>query len=1142
MASLRTLLTALLVPDTAVVSQATTALRTRLKSRAALGELIGLLADADGSIRQLAAVLMRRALPSRLPSFSDAERAAARAAVFAALSAEQAAAPRTALVALAAAVAAATAEWPELAAAALSGQAGGLQTVCALADAAPGPLLSSLPALTSLLGQALAARAPHAVPALVASLRSAAVVDSDAFPALLGLLPSLADAVRAHAATAPASDGFADAVADAFECCTLGSEAGGEAMKAFFPGSVQLAVEIFSARAAADKARAAAGEYLMFAAVHKPKTFRKLGIATPVLTTACEVAAQHRCPEEAGDEEADEEERPSDVALRVLDTMARRPELSDVVFGAALAAAAALLERAAVDEKPADKSAHAAVAFRVTGSVAEGCAVQVTAHAADIVDKVAAGARDETLAPSARADALQALTLVCDAFEAEEMPETVVSSVSGAALSALLAGIRHPVLAVRRHACLALEPVLSLCLADVASLQPRVAEIIGALSGMAGDAAVEAVMAIGILAENAPDEFVAYEGMGDLVQGTLALMARTGDDAMMARAAGIETAGALVAVCGNQAIIEQLAAIAVGGLEVDEPNVKRATYSFFARMADAVGGSVVAAYGPKVLKAALESIQRDDVVYEPDEEDAGGLADIASAVADSEDVTDGNNTGEEDPAFGTFHVRTAFLDEKMLAVAVVGAFAAATDNAAYVSAAERVPAHAKETQKLLSRAGNLVDGLAIYFHEDVRAAANKAVVRMAIANVRLTDICPALKFDDGEVVGTAAQRVAYAIEEDDDAWVVANVLASAVMLCDELPPAMVAEHKGNLLHPLEALIDGSATCQAGAEEDEEGDGGMEDGGSEQASLISGIGDLVEAMARSQRGLFAKDFAGLFSKLIKSLCGPSSPGRTKGVVLGAVAGVLLFLGWERCAKFNPPAAGSPDYVAAGKVADEVAGAVLPMALAALAEGEGATLQRNAVFLVGVVFGRASAGNAAVWGRLADATKLLEGILLREKTSDSATLIDNAAGAVARILTSPGLPAGALAGGESALRIMLGNIPMEGDPAENTTVARAVLKFMQKDLELVFRFVQPVASCLVSALLLAKHQMERDERPRFNGERDENDHMTRMDEGEVGQVAAALGVIRGRCGDEVFRGLGLSEGDAAVVAGAIGASGQ
>ncbi len=526
----------------------------------------------------------------------------------------------------------------------------------------------------------------------------------------------------------------------------------------------------------------------------------------------------------------------------------------------------------------------------------------------------------------------------------------VVSAIGGVALNASCPACGTQSWLVRRHACMALEPVLSLCLVDVKTLQPRVTEIIGALGSMGGDAAVEAVMAVGILAENAPDEFIAYDRMSELIQGTLSLMSRTDEDGLLARAAGIETAGALVAVCENTSIVEQLAAIAVSGLDVDEPNVKRATYSFFARMADAIGGKVVAAYGPRVLGAALQSMEREDVVFEPNEDDSsGGFQGLVSAVADGENIAngDGKDGDEEDAANGTFHVRTAFLDEKMLAVSVCGAFAAAADNAEYVAAAEKNPESAKAVQTLLSNAAGMIDRLAMYFHEDVRAAANKAGVRMAIANVRLASICPGLVFDDAKVLATTAQRIAYAIEEDDDSWVVTNVLNAATVFCDELPPQLLAQHKSTLLNPLQSLINGKTVCQV-SEQDDFLDAGDDDEASEEAStLVSGIGDLVEALVRNQRGLFAQDFTVLFPKLLENMFNPSASQRNKGMVFGAVAGVLLFMNWDRCTKFQPPAPGSAEHEAALSVSDSVGAAILPHALEAVASKQGVTLQRNAV---------------------------------------------------------------------------------------------------------------------------------------------------------------------------------------------------
>lgn len=1143
MADVRSLLQALTVPDTNVVAQATVAIREQLRFDKTTGKLLELLGDQDVAIRQLSAVLLRRVLPDRLRASTAVEIKSVRNAVLSALAVEQNAPARTALISLAASVAFSTepgskcpnaSPWVELLNVAFSGHACSLQLITALADTVSTLLFKEIPPLVESLSAALIACVPRCVSAYAAVLLAAGAVLRSTPPALIALLPKLADTVKAYAAQDASTDAFARIAADAFECCQHGAESGGDDMRAYFPASISLAVEMFRSRNAAAEARSAAAEYLMFAASHKPRTFRKLGIVPVMLTAFCEIAAEFSVPE-ADDEDPDDEENPCDVALRVLDVMSKRPELTMSVFTAVVSAATALLDCAKQDTTASARDSHSAAAFRIMGVVAEGCAVSVTEHAVDIVSKVSEGVINAGLGAHARANALNALGLVCEALETDEMPEAVISSVGGIALNAIIVGMRDAVLQVRRTACASLEPVLSMCLLDISTLQPRIAEIIGALGSLGTDAAVEAVMAIGVLAENAPEEFVSYERMPDLVRATLAQMSRTDEEGLLARAAGTETAGALVSVIDDHSVIEQFATTAVVGLQIDEPSIKRATYSFFARMADSIGGTVVVAYGPKVLTAAFESMTRDDVVFEPrDDEANGGMQGIASAVAGDEN--DGDDDHDEK---GTYHVRTAFLDEKMLAVAVFGAFASASSSVEYVSAVEKHPQIAKEVQSLFSKALDMVDDLSLYFHEEVRAATHKTGVRFSIANVQLGKICPALIFDNTDTVSTTAQRIAHCIQEDNDRWVVEGVLNAAVVLCNELAPEDIVTYKDILIAALDSIIKGNTLCQLVDDvelDDDDDDGEIGDG---VTGIASGICDLVEALVRNQRGLFADDMKHIFQVLMEHMF--SSSIRNRAVVFGGITGVLLFLNWDRCTKFTPPAPGTPEHELPLQVSDAIAAQLLPHALEALSAKKGMTIQRNALFLVGLIFQRARSGNQAVWTNFQRAVALLQEYLLSAKSGDNAALVDNAAGAVARIIMAPGLRAGALGNRSTALQLLMRPIPMRGDPQENTTVARAIVFVAEPDFSAILPFVEPVVSCLSSALLLALAQRKEDEKPRrWNGERmdrDENDLMARLTNEECEKIVQVLSQIRRQFGDAPFNSMGLSHEDAAALAAVI-----
>ena len=1137
------MLQALTVPDTNIVIQATGALRTHLKNSEASAHLLQLLGDSDPTIRQLTAILLRKVLPERLKNASVQDVKNVRVVVLTALSNEQHPPARSALIALAASVASASKvgtknglPWPEIVSAALSNaNDASLQLLSALADSCSPAILSEIDQLLVVLRAALEAKTPRGVRAYAASMRSAATISGDIFPRLVSLLPLLADAVKAFAGVDPGSDKFALVTSDAFECCQLGAEVDGDAMRSYFPASVTFACEIFRHRDAANEARSAAAEYLMFAIYNKPKTLRKLHSMPEILSKVCEVASEFRIPDD--DDEEQEEEQPSDVACRVLETLAGRPEFMTMVFEASIRCATCLLDCAQKEGvSEVDRDSHSAAAFRVMAWIAEGCASMITDHAVDILGRMAQGAVSNVLGPRARANALHAMARVCEFLDTEEMTSSTISSVGGFALNAIVCALRDPVKQVRESACAALEPVVALCLLDADTLKPRFSEIIDAIGSLGVEAAVEAVVAIGVLAENAPDEFFSLKCLPELVHATMIQMGRTDEDGKAARVCGTDTAGCLVSVCKDKALIEKLAAVAITGLDIDEPNIIRATYQFFARMADAVGAQAVIVYGPRVLKMALASMEREDVEFKPDDDEGNGaFQGLASAVAQDET---GGEAEEEDMGKGIFHIRTAFLDEKTLAIAVCGAFASASSTPEYVAAVEQRPQIAREVQALLKQAAENVDQTINYFHEEVRAASQKASVRYAIANVNLSKICPALVFDPSDVVSSAVQRAAFMCTEDSDTWAVANTLSTCVVLCDEIPAERLEPYVQIFVDALRVLIKGDAMCQM--TEEDEGDTAELEAGEDISGVANGICDVLEALVRNQRGMFADQAHEVYKLMMSNMFNSSS--RNRGLIFGAIAGVLLFLSWDRCDAFNPPSPGTTLHEKALVVIDAIAAQVQPHALDALCANKGMTLQRNAVFLTGVVFLRARPSNGPVWNQMQRAATLLDGILKLEKTGDNAALIDNAAGAVARMVTSPGWRgSGPFGGNSGVMERLMSCIPMMGDPQENTTVARAVITIAERDAELVMSHVQVVVSCLTSAILLAVAQRkEEQEKIRIVGERqdrDENDHMARLTDGECNRIVNALAEIRRRFGDAPFANLKLKPDDASALSSVL-----
>lgn len=132
-------------------------------------------------------------------------------------------------------------------------------------------------------------------------------------------------------------------------------------------------------------------------------------------------------------------------------------------------------------------------------------------------------------------------------------------------------------------------------------LRPRARESLCALGSVDRDITEDEVMAIGLPAEQAPEAFNESDMYTEVIMWILHVMTDTEEDRYLVRAAATRTASALTPNCSDQTVVEQLATHAIEGLYSDGAPLRQATFRVFARMADVLGGSAVAVFGPHIL-------------------------------------------------------------------------------------------------------------------------------------------------------------------------------------------------------------------------------------------------------------------------------------------------------------------------------------------------------------------------------------------------------------------------------------------------------------------------------------------------------------------------------------------------------------
>lgn len=359
-------------------------------------------------------------------------------------------------------------------------------------------------------------------------------------------------------------------------------------------------------------------------------------------------------------------------------------------------------------------------------------------------------------------------------------------------------------------------------------------QLIAAASRLGSQMAVEAVLAVGALAEHAPDVFGLSNMSYGVYDGIKRLMSDTSGQGCLVRAAAIETAGIFVVSTTDQLLIEDFASIAIEGLDFDESNIQQATFSFFERMIDYIGGSVIPVYGSRLLHAARNSLEREDVV-----------------------------SIEHEDGYRELHaVRTSYWHEKMSAIACIGSIATAM---ASETCLQKYPTSclAETLTTDMNRCIIPLQHLTTYDLEDIRAYACRAQARMASGNTFLRRIKSPLSFAGDGFAQATLHLLLSALIEDNDFWVVTGILHALAAYFTEAPTRMILEFKQHIMDAIKSLIYGESAFQLAAQGNDED---IDIDAKRDEDHIGEILDVIEALAYRLRGYFAKHFVEVLYEL------------------------------------------------------------------------------------------------------------------------------------------------------------------------------------------------------------------------------------------------------------------------------------
>lgn len=973
--------------------------------------------DADASVRQLAAVVLKRKVLAHWSTLPPAHQEEFKNALLEGVVREPVPAVRRAIADVVSKVAKATVPmgaWsalPEfLAQCAQSPEEGHREVAFVLFASLTETIVGTMTRHYATLGNLFqSGLADASLRVRVAALRAALALatnapekgSKDETEILRGLvLPVLAVARNAIAA------GEEKDASLAFEVLDELVEAQPKALAGRIEEVVAFCVEVAGARDLDAVTRRRALDAVSFLARHKPKALCRAKVVPPLLRALCPLCGEPKESELAGDADVDDEDEAhvQTVAARLVDLLALNAPAKHV-----LPEVLAFASHAVSDANDDPRLRHAGVA--VLGIVAEGCAEGLERAMPQIVPPVVAALRDGSRdVRGAAAFALgQFAECVADAtdFHAAVLP---------AAFAALT--VETDARCLERTVYVLDAWLERLEEGDVAPyVKPTLDIAYAAIDGAWAFKTREAVL--GAVASAAAAAGTAMHAhLPALLPRLEKCLTASGDDDLRSRARALEVLGMLISASGGAEAMAPhvpaaMAAAAAGfDEELDYSELREYGHGLFAETAEALGERF-APYLPACLEKARATLELDDgVVYDSEDE-----RDEARRGGDGDD-SDASDESDES-GFGAginYSVFSGVVEEKAAACRAVASYAHSCPEAFAPFVAAFAPT---------------LSAMADHMHDVVRAQAHAALARLAQCALRaaplpgtahlshlasVPDASPAFDVVDASL--NAAHR---ALSEDDDRDAVCAAMEAAAEVIKSVArrdgvdldaagaaaggasgPGAARLHAGKHVEGLATLclrvLEGRAVCQEDVDDDVDFRSGEarretpdDEDEDEEAELgvvvLEGCAELLPALVAVAGANAAAAFEPHFAALARRVQ-PSRPEGQRSVAYATLVEMVKALG-------------------ASSAVARVAPVTLAGCIAEISRAHTAGLRRNCAYCAGVL---AELGGEAVAAQREALVAALCGLLARDSEDGAdwkwaerdAGTRDNAAGAAARAL--------------------------------------------------------------------------------------------------------------------------------------------
>ncbi|XP_062061343.1 importin-4 [Lepus europaeus] len=965
-AGLEQVLRELLLPDTERIRRATEQLRTALRDSAAVPALCDLLASAaDPQIRQLAAVLTRRRLTTRWRRLAEQQRESLKSLVLTALQKETEHSVSLSLAQLSATIfrKEGLEAWPQLTqllqhsthSPHLPEREMGLLLLSVVVTSRPDAFQPHHRELLRLLSETLGEVGSPGL--LFYSLRTLAAVapylSTDNVPLARMLVPKLIAAVKS---LIPIDEAKA---CEALEALDELLESEAPVVTPHLSEVLAFCLEVARNVALGDAIRVRILCCLTFLVKVKSKALLKNRLLPPLLQTLFPIMAAEPPLGQLDPEDQDEEEEleiglagetPKHFAVQVVDMLALHlppeklcPQLMP------------MLEAALRSESPYQRKAGLLVLAVLSDGAGDHIRQRLLPALLQIVCK---GLQDSSQV--VRNAALFAL----GQFSENLQPH--ISSYSGEVMPLLLAYLKSVRPEHTQHlakACYALENFVENLGPKVQPYLPELMEcMLQPLRSPSSPRAKElAVSSLGAIATAAQASLLPY--FPTIIEHLRGFLVTGHEDLQPVQTQSLETLGVLARAVGEpmRPLAEECCQLGLGLCDrVDDPDLRRCTYSLFAALSGLMGEGL-APYLPQITTLMLLSLRSTEgIVPQYDGSSSFLLFDDESDEEEEEELMDEEEEDDDDSEISGYSVENAFFDEKEDACAALGEISVNT-SVAFLPYMDSV---FEEVFRLLECP-----------HLNVRKAAHEALGQFCCALHKACQRCPsepntaALQAALARVVPSYMQAVNRE-QERQVVMAVLEALTGVLRGCGALtlqPPGRLAE----LCTTLKAVLQRKTACQDPEEEEEEEE---EEQAEYDAMLLEHAGEAIPALAAAAGGdAFAPFFAGFLPLLLcktKQGCSVAEKSFAVGTLAESIQGL-------------------------GSASAQFVSRLLPVLMSSAREAD-PEVRSNAIFGLGVL---AEHGGRPAQEHFPKLLGFLLPLLARERQD---RVRDNICGALARLL--------------------------------------------------------------------------------------------------------------------------------------------